>query len=238
MLRQRAEEELLAQRKRNQEEANALQRAKNIWMTGFVCLLCIGITLWFLVFQDMAAYRKADKLMESGAYYEAQVAFSALDGYKDAMQRSVEAYAHAIAQLRLRDQIQGWMWLASQGYPAADSSIYSIADKLEAEGSYQEAFQGFLALDTYKDSEDRFLSSYRKFVQQQPEMDFRLEGYQWLLEQRYSQETLYTIVVGLLETNGTNSAYPMFKVLGEYKDASSMVDRLASVLHKKKELAD
>lgn len=108
-------------------------------MTGFVCLLCIGITLWFLVFQDMASYRKADKLMGPGAYYEVQVGFSALEGYKDARQRSVEAYTHAIAQLRLQDQIQGWMWLVSQGYPAVKSSMYCNADKLEAGGSYQEA---------------------------------------------------------------------------------------------------
>ncbi len=235
---EQARQEALAQRIRDEKEQKVRQRKKNIWMNSIVGLVVVGILLWvFLVGRDMSAYNFASYLLESGAYYEAQERFAALEDYKDARQRSIDAYAkykqeyaQSIHTLSLQDQQIGWKWLASQEYPDAKGSVYSTSDQLEAKGEYLQAFEGFKFLGDYKDAYTRFLEAYRKFVQQQPSLDFRLEGYQWLLDQGYSQEALYDYAVSFAKNNNLNAAYPLFKALGNYKDASHMSDTLEGIL--------
>jgi len=219
-----------------QQHKKSLKRKRKIWLIGIVCLIAIGIALWFLVFQDMLAYYQADKSMRSGAYYDAQGEFSALEDYRDARQRSVDAYAMAIGQLRLQDQLEGLMWVEAQGNTKAKEYVYTIAQELEAEGIYLAASQGFSSLGAYRDSEDKFLGVYRKYVQQQPSMEFRLEGYQWLLEQRYPQDALYAIALTFFEKDDADAAYPIFKALGNHKDARSYMFKLAKTLQLQSEL--
>ena len=200
-------------------------------MTVIIFLLVIAIILWaFLVGRNIGAYGRANSFLESGDFYEAYEEFAALEGYKDARERSLEAYTKYILQMGLADQVEGWKWLASQGIAEAPEAVYSLSGKLEAEGSFLQAFQGFRFLGEYKDSDARFLDAYRKFVQQEPSLDFRLEGYQWLLDQGYSQEAFYDYAVAFLKDGDLNGAYPLFKVLGNFKDASHMSDTLEGIL--------
>lgn len=136
--------------KLQREQEKVLRRKGKKWLIGFIGVLLVGVSLWFLAFQDMVAYQQANTLMESGSYFEAYEEFSALDGYRDAKEKSWEAY--------------------------------------------------------------------RLYNQQQPGMGNRLEGFQWLLEQGYSKDTLYNLAMGFVENDDFNAAYPIFKVLVDDKD--------------------
>lgn len=228
---EKARQVALAQKQQIRQEQEAKAHKKDIWLTVIIFLLVIAIILWaFLVGRNIGAYGRANSFLESGDFYEAYEEFAALEGYKDARERSLEAYTKYILQMGLADQVEGWKWLASQGIAEAPEAVYSLSGKLEAEGSFLQAFQGFRSLGEYKDSDARFLDAYRKFVQQEPSLDFRLEGYQWLLDQGYSQEAFYDYAVAFLKDGDPNGAYPLFKVLGNFKDASHMSDTLEGIL--------
>ncbi|MDY0290598.1 MAG: hypothetical protein RBR15_17380 [Sphaerochaeta sp.] len=222
---ERARQVALAQKLRIKQVQEAKARKKNIWMTVIVLLLVVAIIVWaLLVGRNIGAYGRANSFLESGAYYEAYEEFAALEGYKDARERSLEAYTKYIPLMGLADQVEGWKWLASQGVAEAYEELYSISGKLETEGSFLQAFQGFRSLGEYKDSDARFLDAYRKFVHQQPSLEFRLEGYQWLVGHGYSQELLYDLAFS--QRNDASAAYPIFMALGDYKDALGFCDEL------------
>lgn len=62
-------------------------------------------------------------------------------------------------------------------------------------------------------------------------METRLKGYQWLLEQGYSQDVLYTIALEFVGNGEVKAAYPIFKALGDYKDARERSEEAYAMLH-------
>lgn len=130
-----------------------------------VCALVAIILLATKVIIPNSKYYNAVKLMDAGSYEEAIVAFEAMDGYKDSVQKIADCelaileakYNNAVALMEAEnyeEAISGFE--ALNGYKDSDELLmdckYNNALTLMNDGDIVKAYETFLALDDYKNS--------------------------------------------------------------------------------------
>ncbi len=152
------------------KERKAIQRKRIIRLIALsvFCMVIAFVVLLNTVIIPMERYNSALSLMESGNFEEAILAFEALDGYKDSIEKIdkcsaeilEEKYNQALMLMNekmYQDAISAFEVLS--GYKDSSQRIidinYNIAVNLMNDEKYIEAYTAFLALNGYKDSNSK-----------------------------------------------------------------------------------
>ena len=140
-----------AERQRiEREKAEAARKKENRTITTVVTVMAVVvIAALFIVTKIIIPgnqYQRASELEETGRLDEAQLAFEALENYKDSAERA-NHIATVIAENEAAE-------LAAQR-EAENAAAYSAAEKLMSEGEYEKAASAFESLGKYRDSSKR-----------------------------------------------------------------------------------
>ena len=132
------------------EKAEAAQRKKNrkagiIFGSVAVAVIVVMLLVTKIIIPGNQ-YQRASELEETGRLDEAQLAFEALENYKDSAERANQI-ATVIAENEAAE-------LAAQR-EAENAAAYSAAEKLMSEGEYEKAASAFESLGKYRDSSKR-----------------------------------------------------------------------------------
>ena len=176
----------LAEAARKAAEEKAVAEAKKKKTTKIlavviptVCALVAIILLATKVFVPNSKYNNAVKLMDAGSYEEAIVAFEAMDGYKDSVQKIAdceqgivdrelaileEKYNDAVALMEAGkydeavsafEELGDFKDSGERAIEIKDAVAYEAAEKLLTEGRISEAAITFGKLGDYEDARER-----------------------------------------------------------------------------------
>ncbi|QNM06717.1 DUF6273 domain-containing protein [Qiania dongpingensis] len=177
LIEKRAADEKAAQEKAAVEKARIRKRKKVIVVSAItVCFIIAAVIIINRVVvpsvKNDRAYKEACMLMEEGKYSEAQEAFLALDGYKDAEEQAENAHISQLEEEYDRAKAfydkgqyiearKAFLELgnykdsaraAEEAETAGKEEKYNNAKKMSEAGNYAEAHEIFLELNDYKNS--------------------------------------------------------------------------------------
>ena len=161
------------------------------------------------------AYHNANKLLESGSYDEAKIAFDALGTYRESetlSKESVYEKANSYLQNKQYDSATATYNLISDYLDSGDmakEAQYQKADKLNGQGNYEDAIAVWSTISEYSDSTDRITTA---------EADWK--------------EADYQAAQALMDAEKYTEASEAFDALGSYKDS---VDKSAECIELQKE---
>ena len=210
--KKRAEEEqakLDAEKERQkalarQREQTAAAKKKKTAIAVVIAIVAViaAVLLVTKVIIPGNAYKKAESLLASGEFEEANAAFEALGDYKDSQQRIEDCKTAEI------------------------EADYQAANKLVEEGRFDEAITAFENFGDYKDSKDRitevkYLSAIA--LENAGSYDEAIAAFQELGNYKDSAKQIdaimYTKAQNLCESGSISRAAIIFGHLGNYKDA-------------------
>ncbi len=215
----KAEEARIAEEKRK-------KRNKKIALIvlAVIAVVIAAVILFFTVIQPNMRYNKAKALYEAGQYEDAITAFTALDGYRDSVERITECknekeYVSAIAAMeegQYDNAIKAFSML--DGYKDSKEKIeeikngrYTAAVDLYNAEKYEEAITAFTALDGYKDS-----------VAQIEKCETAIK------------DEKYAAAVELYTAGKYEDAIAAFTALDGYKDSAAQIEKCETAIKEKK----
>lgn len=169
----------IARKAAEEQAATEAQKKKTTKILAIVipavCAVVAIILLATKVIIPNSKYNNAVKLMDSGSYEEAIVAFEAMDGYKDSVQKIADCelavledkYNEAVALMDAGHyEAAITVFEALDGYNDSADKLhecqYANAIVLMDEGKYEEAFIIFESLGGYKDSVEKAEAAYEE----------------------------------------------------------------------------
>lgn len=192
-----------------------------LWiLAAIVILAAMTPTVILPEIQKARAYSAANRLLEQGAYQDAEAAFLALGTYRKAPDQACEArYRMADEKFRQSDfaeAVSVWQALgaysdsaarAEQALDAWHGPDYEAAAALMAKGQYEAAAERFLALSGYRDS----AAQAQSCLETQQAIDYE------------AASTAFA-------QGDYAAALPLFQKLESYKDAETLCIQSAYLL--------
>lgn len=227
----KAEEARIAEKKANKK------RKKIAAIVTPIIVACIAfVILLTTVIIPNQKYNAAVELYNTGKYEDAIAAFTALEGYKDSADYSVNAkylWAKDLYQSGEYDQSLALLEEVSD-YQDSQSLIKNVKlDKAYEEalilfdnGKYAEAIEAFSAFNGYRDSEMIIEQSYDAMIQNAfsgPEIQIDILSSIPKSYYEKHKEIIYSAGKTLLAREELTDAKKCFETVGAYEDASRYV---------------
>ena len=168
----KAAEQILQQKREKFEKNRKTRRICLAVLIPVAVLACAFGLLYNAVFEDLFAYRRAERMLRNGQCAEAAEQFSSLGEYKDSAARKKEA----LFALGMQLYEAGDMETARRtfyglfGYGESKTWVsridYEAAEKAVSSGDLIDAIQLFDRAGTYQDAEDRAAETRQNAYQQ------------------------------------------------------------------------
>ena len=157
----KAAEQILQQKREKFEKNRKTRRICLAVLIPVAVLACAFGLLYNAVFEDLFAYRRAERMLRNGQCAEAAEQFSSLGEYKDSAARKKEALFALGMQLYEAGDMETARRTFSGlfGYGESKTWVsridYEAAEKAVSSGDLIDAIQLFDRAGTYQDAEDR-----------------------------------------------------------------------------------